>query len=245
MRHTIALAGLAALLWSCGGASPQPPRVEQARKTPQAEAEAASRKSKKKKRDKKADPNAKFDFYVLAMSWSPQHCATAGNRKGSDLQCAGSRTYDFVLHGLWPQYEKGWPQDCSTAPVSRELVDSMLDIMPAPGLVRHEWSKHGTCSGMEPKEYFEAARETFQGVKIPAQYTQPKLQVVTSPQEMRKRFQDANPSHPADSFAVACSGRFVQEVRVCYTTDLEPRACSREVLNQQCKAKEVILRPVR
>jgi ribonuclease T2 len=161
------------------------------------------------------------------------------------MQCAPGRLYDFVLHGLWPQFEQGWPQDCSTDPIERSLVDSMLDIMPSPGLVRHEWSKHGTCSGLEPEKYFESARNAFRSINIPDQYKRPKLQVVSNPGEMRKRFAEANPKFQENSFAVACSGRFLQEVRVCLTTDFEPRACSKDVLRGQCKVDEMILRPVR
>ena len=55
-----------------------------------------------------------FDFYVLALSWSPSYCAIEGD--GADpAQCANGRPYAFVVHGLWPQYEKGYPRDCETS----------------------------------------------------------------------------------------------------------------------------------
>jgi ribonuclease T2 len=184
-----------------------------------------------------------FDYYVLAMSWSPQHCSARG--ANDPLQCAGERLYDFVLHGLWPQYEKGYPADCTTGTVGNTVVDSMLDIMPSKSLIRHEWKKHGTCSGMEPETYFAKAREAFQSVRIPRQYRQPKVQVVTTPVELRSRFAKENANFPRDSFAAVCSGRFLSEVRACLTKDFRPRACSADVLRSQCKAPEIILRPVR
>lgn len=191
------------------------------------------------------NPNAaKFDFYVMAISWSPQHCSTPSGGR-DNIQCAPGRLYDFVLHGVWPQYEKGWPEDCTTQPVDRATVDSMLDIMPSPKLIRHEWSKHGTCSGLEPKEYFAEARQAFQAIRIPEQYKRPKLQLMAKPAEMRKRFAEANPKFTEESFAVVCSGRFLQEVRACLTPDFDPRPCNREVLRNQCKVDEMILRPVR
>ena len=55
----------------------------------------------------------KFDYYTLVMSWSPTHCANAEVGR-DEQQCArfdGLR-YGFVLHGLWPQYEKGYPEAC-------------------------------------------------------------------------------------------------------------------------------------
>lgn len=198
-------------------------------------------------RERAPSTSARFDFYVLAMSWSPQHCASRGNnsRNRNDIQCAGEREYDFVLHGLWPQYEKGWPQDCSTEQVPRSTVDRMLDIMPSPSLVRHEWSKHGTCSGLPAGEYFAKARQAFEKMRIPQQYQRPRLEVVSRPKELKRRFVEANPSFPENSLAVVCSGRFLQEVRACLTTDFQPRACSAEVLRNQCRTDEIILRPVR
>jgi ribonuclease T2 len=47
-----------------------------------------------------AAPGA-FDYYVLALSWSPQYCATATNNADRS-QC--SVPHGFVVHGLWPQY---------------------------------------------------------------------------------------------------------------------------------------------
>jgi ribonuclease T2 len=188
--------------------------------------------------------NANFDFYVLSMSWSPQHCATPSGERDK-MQCAGGRLYDFVLHGLWPQNEKGWPADCDSRQVDRATVDSMLDIMPSPSLVRHEWRKHGTCSGLEAPEYFAEARRAFEAIRIPDAYKRPKLQVIEKPSEMRRKFEAANPRFTEESFAVVCSGRYLQEVRACLTQNFEPRPCNREVLRNQCRVDEMILRPVR
>ena len=207
-------------------------------------ATAVEQKQSARRKPVRAVNAPKFDFYVMSLSWSPQHCSTP-NGERDKLQCAPGRLYDFVLHGVWPQFERGWPENCNTQPVDRATVDSMLDIMPSPQLVRHEWSKHGTCSGLEAKEYFAEARHAYELVKIPEQYQRPKLQVMARPDEMRKRFAAANPGFTEDSFAVVCSGRFLQEVRACLTPDFDPRPCNREVLKNQCRVDEMILRPVR
>lgn len=225
---------LAGLLTACGQ---QPPPQAAPKKA------ATAGRNAEPSPSAAAAPSQDFDFYVLSMSWSPQHCSTRGSN--DPLQCAGDRLYDFVLHGLWPQYEKGYPADCSTDPIDRATVDSMLDIMPAPGLVRHEWKKHGTCSGMDPKTYYAKARQAFTSVKVPTQYQQPKVQVVSTPAEVRGRFVKDNQGFPKDSVAAVCSGRFLQEVRICLTKDLKARACSAEVLRNQCRTPEIILRPVR
>ena len=54
-----------------------------------------------------------FDYYVMALSWSPTWCALEGDARNSP-QCDASADFGWVLHGLWPQYEKGWPSYCPT-----------------------------------------------------------------------------------------------------------------------------------
>ena len=88
----------------------------------------------------------KFDFYVLSLSWSPSFCKETEERgRQSNEQCRG-RPYAFVVHGLWPQYERGFPESCQVPPprLDRNIMRGMLDLMPAPGLVFHEWDQHGT-----------------------------------------------------------------------------------------------------
>ena len=121
------------------------------------------------------DSPGQFDFFVLSLSWSPSFCAAAaerGRRRAANAQC-GVRPYSFVMHGLWPQYEKGFPEYCQLpAPrLDRSIVTSMLDLMPAPHLIFNEWDRHGTCSGQTPRAYFETVRKARATVKIPPDYT--------------------------------------------------------------------------
>lgn len=164
------------------------------------------------------------------------------------MQCGPERRFAFVLHGLWPQFEKGgWPEDCSTAKVGGETVDSMLTIMPSPKLVGHEWEKHGTCSGLPPADYFGEATQAFGSVRIPAQYQAPQRQISVDPEQLRQEFAQANPAIGADGFVVLCSGngRYLQEVRACLRTDLKGRACNRDVQRDACRSKQVVMRPLR
>jgi ribonuclease T2 len=108
--------------------------------------------------DARQNEAGQFDFYVLSLSWSPSFCAAAAERDSSrapTLQC-GARPYSFVVHGLWPQYDRGFPEYCQVpAPrLDRGIVSSMLDLMPAPHLVFNEWDKHGTCSGLRAARLF-------------------------------------------------------------------------------------------
>src|SRR5262249_39661662 len=108
-----------------------------------------------------------FDFYVLALSWAPAVCEAARKRGTPPQQQCGARPYSFVVHGLWPQYEKGFPEFCQQpAPrLDRNIVASMLDLMPAPRLIFNEWDRHGTCSGLGPNAYFENVRKARAAVK--------------------------------------------------------------------------------
>jgi ribonuclease T2 len=185
-----------------------------------------------------------FDLYLLSLSWSPEHCASsAGGR--DNQQCGGSRNFGFVVHGLWPQYEKGWPQDCGgETRVAGNVIQRMLPIMPSDRLIQHEWAKHGTCSGLSQQRYFEAVQNAFAAVRIPREYQQPIQQVNVSPEDIKGRFLAANPGMNERSVRVQCSGRFLSEVRVCLTKDLKPRACPASV-RDGCRDSEIIMRPVR
>jgi len=114
--------------------------------------------------DPRQNAPGQFDFYVLSLSWSRSFCAGAAERGAGtvarNVQC-GPRPYSFVVHGLWPQYDNGFPEYCQIpAPrLDRGVVSSMLDLMPAPRLIFNEWDRHGTCSGQSPRVYFETVRK--------------------------------------------------------------------------------------
>ena len=87
--------------------------------------------------DRRQNTPGEFDFYVLSLSWSPSFCEEAserGNSGRSQVQCGG-RPFSFVVHGLWPQYEHGFPDYCQrpSPRLDRNIMASMLDLMPAPG----------------------------------------------------------------------------------------------------------------
>jgi ribonuclease T2 len=191
------------------------------------------------------DAPGRFDYYVLSLSWSPEYCASRNSSPG-DPQCGAGRRFGFVLHGLWPQFDpKGWPQNCGDGGrLNSETVRSMLDIMPAEGLIRHEWRKHGVCSGMDARGYFAKSRQAFQAVRIPAAFRGPSAQVTVKPAAFKRQLAEANPGWREDTLAILCAGRFLQEVRVCMTKDLQPRKCPPSV-RDRCSATEMLVRPVR
>jgi ribonuclease T2 len=183
------------------------------------------------------DRPGEFDFYVLSLSWSPTYCATTGERRGDERQCGAGKAHGFVVHGLWPQYERGFPSDCRVTgrTPTRAQVDAMLDLMPSPGLVRHEWRKHGTCTGLDPQSYFALARKAARSVAIPEAFQSARDDRSTSPADVERAFIAVNPRLRPSMIAVGCSGRMLSEVRICMTKDLAFRPCA-EVDRRACRA---------
>jgi ribonuclease T2 len=185
-----------------------------------------------------------FDFYVLALSWSPSYCENAG-RRADPRQCGG-RPYAFVVHGLWPQFERGYPEFCRRpAPfVPEPLVRSMLELMPSRQLVIHQWRKHGTCSGLAPEEYFALVRRAREKVRNPAGFQRLSEYRMVTPAEVETAFIAANAGLERDMIAVDCDRRYLREVRVCVNKELEFRACP-DVDRRACRAPSMVMPPMR
>src|SRR5690554_7245197 len=81
-----------------------------------------------------------FDYYVLSLSWTPTWCSLTGDARDAP-DCESGANIGWMLHGLWPQYHRGWPSFCPTSepPPSRAMSDAMSDIMGSSGLARHQW----------------------------------------------------------------------------------------------------------
>jgi ribonuclease T2 len=198
--------------------------------------------------DGRQNAPGQFDFYVLALSWSPSYCEAAHERapeRVPDQQCAG-RPFSFVVHGLWPQYERGFPSFCQVpAPrLDRRIVGNMLDLMPSPRLVFHEWDRHGTCSGLPQQAFFEAVRKARSMVKIPPEFVALDKQITVKPGDVVEAFVKANPGLSRADLAVACDRKRLSEVRVCMNKDFSFRDCA-EVTRRTCKRDTIAMPAVR
>jgi ribonuclease T2 len=198
--------------------------------------------------DRRQNEAGQFDFYVLALSWSPSFCEAAQERSGgrAPAEQFGERPFSFVVHGLWPQYEKGFPEYCQVpAPkLDRPLVSSMLDLMPAPRLVLREWDRHGTCSGLASRAYFDQVRKARAVVKIPAEYLEAKSPREVAPAEIENAFIAANPGLSPGAISVTCDSKRVNEVRVCLTRELQFRDCA-ELERRSCQRPKLAMPAVR
>jgi ribonuclease T2 len=198
--------------------------------------------------DRRQSAPGEFDFYVLSLSWSPSFCEAAqerGNAGRSQMQCGG-RPYSFVVHGLWPQYERGFPDYCQrpSPRLDRNIMTGMLDLMPAPGLIFNEWDKHGTCSGLGPRGYFETIRKARAAVKIPPEFLELADPKTIAPAALEDAFIRVNPGLSNAAIAVTCDRARLSEVRICMSKDLQFRACE-ETDRRACRRDSVVMPPMR
>lgn len=187
----------------------------------------------------------RFDYFVLSLGWSPSWCAETGDAR-HDRQCDAGSGWGFTLHGLWPQYESGWPEDCPTAarPPSRRQTAEMADIMGSAGLAWHEWKKHGTCSGLTAGAYFALTRRAYGQMRIPAYFSPLGRDLRIAPEAVEDAFIEANPGLGRASVAVACGQGRIDEVRICLTGDLQPRPCGADVA-RGCAASSALMERTR
>ncbi|MES2756074.1 MAG: ribonuclease [Pseudomonadota bacterium] len=166
----------------------------------------------------------RFDHYAVALSWSPSYCATHDDPN----QCDTGRRHGFVLHGLWPQYAHGYPQQCSTERLQEREKQKYAPLFPSPKMIGHQWSKHGTCSGLNPAAYFELSEKLQKQLAIPAPYQRPAMPVRTSYGEFVQAFRSANPRLADNAVLPFCAdgGRFLREIHVCYDKRGGSASCS-------------------
>lgn len=186
-----------------------------------------------------------FDYYVLSLGWSPNWCALDGDARGDD-QCDARHDYGFTLHGLWPQYESGWPSYCRTTerdPTKAETA-AMSDITGSGGLAWYEWKKHGRCSGLSSAAYFDLARRAYGSIAMPKVFSNLPKEIALPASVVEDAFIEANPGLPRDAITVTCQQGMIQEVRICLMTDLQPRRCGADTI-RDCRLKDAVMEPVR
>lgn len=196
--------------------------------------------------DRRQNKAGEFDFYVLALSWSPSFCEASAERGREPKEQCGPRPFSFVVHGLWPQYEKGFPEYCQVpAPrLNGGIVSSMLDLMPSPRLIFNGWDKHGTCSGLNPRAYFDTVRKARAVVKIPEQYLEVKEPLTVTPDEVEEAFVKANPGLGRGGVAVTCDSKRMSEVRICISREFGFRDCP-DIDRRTCRRDKLVMPPVR
>lgn len=177
---------------------------------------------------------ASFDYYLLNLSWSPEYCRS----HPANVQCGMHAT--FVLHGLWPQKSSGaYPENCSNA-LGRVGPSQYKDIFPDQGLLQHEWKTHGTCSGLAPDSYFQAARKAVAFVAVPTKLQKLDRQISMPPEQILALFTAANPQIPRSALALSCGNNYLTAVEVCMDKSLKAIACGPI---KSCRANTVRIPP--
>ena len=189
-------------------------------------------------------PRQDFSYYMLVLSYAPDFCAEPGGNK-DNRECGAGRKLGFIVHGMWPQGENSrGAENCGGSPVSQAIVQATLSYIPIPSLIQHEWTTHGTCSGLSAADFFAALRHARDSVKVPPGLNQPSQTLQLSPAQVESKLAAANPSFPAAAFRTSCyRDAELQEVRVCLSKDLSPRGCGASA--GECRASSVTMLPVR
>lgn len=184
-----------------------------------------------------------FDYYVMALSWSPTWCALEGDARDAE-QC--DRDFGWVLHGLWPQYHRGWPSYCPTPerPPSRQMTAAMADIMGSGGLAWHQWKKHGVCAGLSATAYYALSREAYGSIERPDVLRKLDKPVTLPATLVEEAFLEANPGLEPDMITITCRQGRIQEARICLSKDLDPVPCGRDVV-KDCALDDALFDPVR
>ncbi|WP_392398186.1 ribonuclease [Edwardsiella piscicida] len=128
-------------------------------------------------------PSGAYDYLVYAVTWQPTFCLLNPAAPG----CKAYRA-DFYTHGIWPyflsteQSANRHPSNCIQSPgcpagSSCALLPGVIDALlkdtafrkivsaQPEGLMKHEWSKHGTCLGSDQRGYFTRFTQLKSAVK--------------------------------------------------------------------------------
>ncbi|MDF1709970.1 MAG: ribonuclease T2 [Paracoccaceae bacterium] len=186
-----------------------------------------------------------FDYYVMALSWSPNWCALEGDARRSP-QCRADSGHGWMLHGLWPQYHRGWPSFCRTTEPqpTPAMTAAMADIMGTPGLAWHQWRKHGVCSGLSARAYFDLSRRAYDSITRPDVFRQLERPVRLPASLIEEAFLRDNPGLEPDMLTITCREGRIQEARLCLSKDLNPVPCGRDVV-RDCTLRDALFDPLR
>lgn len=182
--------------------------------------------------------------YTLALSWSPEFCKPRKRQPAHARQCSGQAgLFGLVVHGLWPESGRSWPQWCNAArePLPREVATNMC-LTPSAALLARQWAKHGACMTKRPATYFKVTRILWQGLRLPDLDRVSREKDLTAG-TIRTRFTDANPDWPREAVGVHLNARgWLEELHLCYDKRFMPAACDRRRFGARDDAEAKIWR---
>lgn len=183
--------------------------------------------------------------YILALSWSPSFCANEDPSGRSD-QCRIGVGKGLVVHGLWPDGSDGRDEYCTTDEPRRlpdDIARRVKGYMPSVGLARHEWEKHGACTGLGQRGYFETMERAWRQFRVPALLLDLQYRQSVSAADLADAIRSSNPDLDGRALSFSCGRAGVlNEIRLCLTTDLKARDCGRPV-RRDCSGSITLLPP--
>ncbi len=183
--------------------------------------------------------NAKTDYYMLALSWSPQFCYKNNNNSNNQMQCQDNK-FNFIVHGLWPQKygARGAcdnPRNCVQSNVDINTIKNNLCIMPSSTLINQEWQKHGSCAFNSAQTYYEQIQKLWFALKKPDLISNNNDMTIG---DIKQKFISLNPSLKKEGINITLDKkRYLSEVRICYNLNLQPTNCEKQGIPDFIKVK--------
>ncbi|MBB3034267.1 ribonuclease T2 family protein [Alteriqipengyuania lutimaris] len=168
--------------------------------------------------------------YILSLSWSPEFCRTRTESPRHARQCSGRwGSFGLIVHGLWPQGARSWPQWCSARrarPTGAQLARQMC-VQPSARLAMRQWAKHGSCMADRPDLYFRITRILNRSLDWPDLDRLSREDDLTAGR-IREAWIAANTNWRREMISVQLNERgWLEEIRLCYGRDWLPAACER------------------
>lgn len=166
--------------------------------------------------------------YTLALSWSPAFCRTRGDSRSHRVQCSGDNgRFGLVVHGLWPQGARTWPQWCgSPNRLTPAQLRQNMCMMPSARLIARQWAKHGSCMVKRPETYLGVTKVLWESLRIP-DYDRISRERGLTAGRIRQAFADANGRMwQASHVGVKLNSEgWLEELRLCYNKRFRPTRC--------------------
>ncbi len=156
---TLLAGAIGALVVQCVGLNPSPKPQQNPNKRAEIELNVPAPLSKVPSEKQSELPTDAF--YQLVLTIAPAFCEL--NSEHSLCSAGKTKASSLTLHGLWPErlHAKRAPANCKGMALDTAATfDARLARwMPGPvtGAPMYQWNKHGSCSGLKPLRYFEAA----------------------------------------------------------------------------------------
>lgn len=148
--------------------------------------------------------------YALELLWWPEYCHEHPERR----YCAGASFRGFVPGDLAEISSDGDIKNCMTAITGFDPDQKLFSLVPDEVLLRSQWDKHGTCSGLSQSAYFGRLTRILKSVVIPKQFVRPDRDFQMSPADVQQAFLRANRRFSPDAIFVFCQSGFLSSIQI-------------------------------